>query len=622
MKSKFSILAITLAGLSQAPEVHSQQPFAAGYSPYGQVAVPTPSGGVPAGAMQQPVPVPEASKVPPATAGVHLIPSVKAAPGDSKPAGRGFSGMVTSPGAEMPPRSSQAAGQKIGAGVSAGQMPATTGSGTTMYVHQDSPAAVAAPGASFPAALPAAPAAPAAIAPGFIGSASDCDAPGDGCDTLVASDCDSPGPMGGGALGGQIGNGRLLQKVGNHFQGGLDLGGQPVACDDCGLVGGDCGCGEGPIRSLLARLHHGHAGAGLFGPTPRPARIWGGVEYLYWWNKDRSVPVMATTSDPGTPFSQAGVLGLSSTSVLFGGGDYDDDPESGVRGTLGLWLNPEQTLGVYGRMFQVGPEDIGFNGSSTGDPILARPFYDVDLNRENSLVAAYPGLTEGGVNIRTSNEIRGYELMLRKLLFYGYANRLDVVGGYHATSIDDRVHAQHELTSLDPGGRVPVGTEINTRDWFDAENNFHGGTIGLMAQGYDGKLTWNLLTKASFGNNNQVVSIRGDSTTSIPGAGETTFNQGLLGLDTNNGVYENDEFTIVPELDLSLSYNLFNNLSVSVGYSIIYWTDVVLAGGAVDTVINPTQIDGPLIGTPAPTYEIHDQSFWVQGLTFGLNGRF
>jgi hypothetical protein len=98
--------------------------------------------------------------------------------------------------------------------------------------------------------------------------------------------------------------------------------------------------------------------------------VWGGVEYLYWWNKDRSVPVLATTSDPGTPFSQAGVLGLASTTTLFGG-DYDNDPQSGIRGTLGLWLSPEQTVGIYGRMFQMGPENIDFNGSSTGDPILA-----------------------------------------------------------------------------------------------------------------------------------------------------------------------------------------------------------------------------------------------------------
>ncbi len=76
------------------------------------------------------------------------------------------------------------------------------------------------------------------------------------------------------------------------------------------------------------------------------------------------------------------------------------------------------------------------------------------------------------------------------------------------------------------------------------------------------------------------MTIRGTSTTSIPGAGSATFDQGLLALDTNSGVYERDAFTIVPELDLSVMYNLCSKLSVSVGYSVIYWTDIVLASDA------------------------------------------
>jgi hypothetical protein len=69
-------------------------------------------------------------------------------------------------------------------------------------------------------------------------------------------------------------------------------------------------------------------------------------------------------------------------------------------------------------------------------------------------------------------------------------------------------------------------------------------------------------------------------------------------------------------------YHLTSQLQVSIGYSAILWTNVALAGDAIDLTINPTQIDGPLIGAARPAHTLQDGSFWAQGLTFGLHGRF
>ena len=143
-----------------------------------------------------------------------------------------------------------------------------------------------------------------------------------------------------------------------------------------------------------------------------------------------------------------------------------------------------------------------------------------------------------------------------------------------------------------------------------------------MAQGYDGRLSWNLLAKVSGGNTRETVTLRGQTMTTVPGFGSAISDQGLLVLDTNSGVYEDDEFTVVPEASLSVAFNVTSLIQLSVGYSMIYWTNVALAGDAIDTVINPTQIDGDLIGPVRPRYRIHDGSFWAQGLTFGVHGRF
>ena len=65
-----------------------------------------------------------------------------------------------------------------------------------------------------------------------------------------------------------------------------------------------------------------------------------------------------------------------------------------------------------------------------------------------------------------------------------------------------------------------------------------------------------------------------------------------------------------------------NLVQLSVGYSVIYWTNALLAENAIDEVINPTQIGGPLIGPARPSYSLDDESYWVQALTFGVSGRF
>jgi hypothetical protein len=324
----------------------------------------------------------------------------------------------------------------------------------------------------------------------------------------------------------------------------------------------------------------------------------------------------------GTPFSEAGVLGEPGTSILFGGGKIDNAAESGFRVGLGLWLTPYQTWGIGGRYTNLGPEDIGFEASSEGSPILARPFYNISLDQEDAVVVAYPGVSSGAIQAQSSNEIEAYEVYLRKMLYYGYCNRVDLVFGYQNTQVTDALTVRHRLVSEALEGPIPLGTVIDTRDQFRAENDFHGGEIGIMAQGYDGRVSWNLLTKIGLGNTRQSMTIQGQTITTVPDFGSSTSNQGLLALDSNSGVYENDEFTLVPEASLSVAYHVTNLVQLSVGYSVLYWTSVVGTEGAIDDVINPTQIGGPLVGPARPSYAMDDDSFWVQAITFGVSGRF
>lgn len=356
----------------------------------------------------------------------------------------------------------------------------------------------------------------------------------------------------------------------------------------------------------------------------RPALVWGRADYMLMWTKDRTVPVMLTTSPQGTPLADAGVLGQAGTQILLGGADkLDPGSQPGFAIESGLWFSRNQGLGMGFRWVQIEDDFVGANLNSEGNPILARPFYNVNTNEQASLLVAYPGVSQGSIVTGDELSLKMGDAFLRKLLYTGGGNRVDLIGGYQYGDLDDRVFAQQNLLSLDPNGRVPVGTTINSLDNFTVQNRFDGGSVGLITECEDGRWLWRGLTKVAFGNVNQLATISGSTTTTIPNGPSATSSQGLLALPTNIGQYERDEFCILPELHLSATYRLTCSIGLSVGYSLIYWSDVVMAGSTVNTNVNPTQIDGNLVGDAAPSFPgWTNTQFWAQGITAGLDWRF
>ena len=60
---------------------------------------------------------------------------------------------------------------------------------------------------------------------------------------------------------------------------------------------------------------------------------WAGAEYLLWALKGQPLPALLTTSPPGTPLRNAGIIGVEGTSVVFGNQKVDDDLRSGTAGS-------------------------------------------------------------------------------------------------------------------------------------------------------------------------------------------------------------------------------------------------------------------------------------------------
>ena len=118
-----------------------------------------------------------------------------------------------------------------------------------------------------------------------------------------------------------------------------------------------------------------------------------------------------------------------------------------------------------------------------------------------------------------------------------------------------------------------------------------------------------------------VTSIVNGSTTIAPtggGAGTVTPG-GLFAQPTNIGTITHNHFCYVPELNANLLYNINSNWRAMVGYTFIYWNQVVLAGNQIDRNVDPSQFaGGPLVGPATPQARFSRTDFWVQGSSWVL----
>lgn len=359
------------------------------------------------------------------------------------------------------------------------------------------------------------------------------------------------------------------------------------------------------------------------------SRAFVGVEYLQWWNKGRTVPPMVTGGNANTTtFTNAGRL--PGAPVLFGGNQVGDDLKAGLRLTAGLWLDDCKTSAVVFRGYGTEGDSSQYNATSLGNTILGVPFVDRSaafFGQNNALVLAYsggvtPGIdAQGSVSAIATNDIIGGDLFGRTLLDQGCDYRLDLLGGYQMARIDDDLQLNTTLQRFDIAGD-PIFT---THDLFDVENEYHAGTLGLMGEFYQGPLTIQMMGKLGIGNMNQRVAISGNNTvdgTPATGGGIFAQNQAVNGGPAFNiGNYQRNVFVWSPEASIKASYCVSDRLSVTVGYTLLYWTRVALAGDQVDVNVNRDVLfNGNYLpgGGASPAFAFRDTDLWVQTIDIGL----
>jgi hypothetical protein len=375
----------------------------------------------------------------------------------------------------------------------------------------------------------------------------------------------------------------------------------------------------------------------LYTDTQSHRRIWVTPEYINWFAKGNPLPPLVTTSPPGTPQTEAGVLPESATTaILFGNNRVDTSQRPGGRINFGYWLVDGEFLGLEGQYFALQQGRTLFHADSTqiDGGILARPFVDVNpalltpqegaalLGFPNFFILGTPVQLTGTVDVRTTSSIQGADALLRKLIWIDFTSqrRLDFLAGYRFFRMDDSVTIND--LSNNSGGGIFAPSTITSTDLFSARNQFHGGDVGLKFQQYCcSRFSAELIGKVAFGANAEQVFITGSNT--LTTLGTTVVNPGGLLTQTSNiGLRTRDVFAILPEANANLRFDVTRNLRATAGYTFIYINRVQRSGDAIDRTLNPTQINGgTLVGEARPAFAFHDTPFWLQGFNVGFEYR-
>jgi hypothetical protein len=360
-------------------------------------------------------------------------------------------------------------------------------------------------------------------------------------------------------------------------------------------------------------------GCGNFGGWGPRGPIYVRGEYLGWWVRGDNTPALVTTSPNGTLQPQAGVLGQSGTTVLFGGGGINNSMRSGARVAVGWWLDPCSRLEA--EFFGLGTADTSFNESSNGNPILARPFFNVRTGAQDSNLIAFPGRSSGNISVLERSSFLGASILAAQNLSCvsccpDRQSRWDFLYGFRYLRLAEDLTINSSLTSINTA--APTGTVVTGFDGFKTANNFYGADFGLTSQ--QRSTRWSLTTTGRFaiGFTSQGTTISGNSTTTPPGGPTTTTAGGLLAMPSNIGTYHRDTFAFVPQLELKLGYYLTQNLRLTVGYDLIYWSRVARPGEQISTSVNTSQANGgTLTGPAAPLFSFHESGLLIQGFSVG-----
>jgi hypothetical protein len=312
-----------------------------------------------------------------------------------------------------------------------------------------------------------------------------------------------------------------------------------------------------------------------------------------------------------------GLLGVAATL---------NEDRSGARLSAGYWFNEAHTLGVDASFFAVGGRTVTSHFASQGNVLLARPFVNALTGQETAIIiASFAQQEQAAAHSQETNHLWGADADLRFQVLSGVGYCVSLLGGVRHLELDEKLENGVQVALTNPA-QMAVNPFVNTSESFADRNYFYGGQVGTDAALWAGLASLQVLSKVAFGVNREVAGIDG-STVRLPGGVLTTQPGGGFALPSNIGRFRRNEFAVVPELGVTLGYQVSRHLNVTIGYSFLYFSNVLRPGELIDRTLNVTQAPPPLgtgvlTGPARPLFPGKDTEFWAQGLNLGVRFSF
>ena len=343
-------------------------------------------------------------------------------------------------------------------------------------------------------------------------------------------------------------------------------------------------------------------------------RRWLNFEFLMGWQQSRNLPPLVTNDTLDQP----------ATTVHFGNEQIGDRARVGARFDIGTWLGRQKCWGAGIRFFTLGNQASNFELDAESNLVFGRPFLDVSDELTSPLQEILlindptQGIT-GNVAISSDSQIHNTDVYFRRRLVRSCCNTIDFLVGYQNSWIQEDLTIQSTSTApVIPG---PGEATLNLRDSFDVSNEFNGTLLGVAGRFQRRNLTCEALAKVGLGNMQSTVTIQGQTTRDTGGGPLVEPGGGLLARSTNIGRFTREEFSIVPELQVKLIYELNACVALTLGYSAIWWTEAGQVADQLDPLL-ASNLSFPATGTQNPGFNFQPSTFWVQTINAGLQMRF
>ncbi|MBX3422437.1 MAG: BBP7 family outer membrane beta-barrel protein [Pirellulaceae bacterium] len=374
-----------------------------------------------------------------------------------------------------------------------------------------------------------------------------------------------------------------------------DLSSQSIG--GCAQCTSDCGSGG--------------LGCGRYG-CAIPSCGWLSAETLLFFAADRQSPPLVMTA-------QDGVNPLDG-QVAFGQ-TFESGVLPGFRVSAGRYLGSCGRLGVGARAYGIFDDRNDYSITSDGSTSVGVPFYNPLLtpnagtdafivagNLPNSDPISTGSLQAGERLSMIGAEASGYVLLSRTA-----CHRFDMVAGYTYNQLRNSVFQNFVSTNLFDGDGIVDGTVFQYNDRFATENQFNGAHLGVLSSVVRKRVNLSTLAKVSFGNMRTRTQISGSGSTTVPGnPPDVDQHAGFFARASNIGNQEDNRFAFIPELGIKLGYCVRPNVQLSVGYTLLMWSSVGLAGQQIDPVVDTLD----QTGYPRQLNQL--SAYWMQSVDLGL----